>query len=802
MRNYWILGLILLLMSISVGADEDYRLRIPSVEEYLRAIPEILDVGNADIDPEYGPPYFNYPVFEILVTELGWRYPDLTQVDPTLLYEAYHYLVDTNTLWAGREQYGQAVAMALLHQSDGEFGAGDILVIEDTDFEVIVTPRDYTGDGISELVLQVSSDFYSQYLVVQRVNDTYQIIQSPLPWFGRGFSYSSSRSGLMVEQYFGDMTGDGLPEWVLALGGVGTNHLHLGWLYVIQWQDGLLVDVAPDYEGWDYREMVYDSPAGGGGGVIPYLVTIDYEDIDGNGTIEVLIQREHTDSWGCAFDSTRIFMWNGSQFERVEDIRDFEDSPQCALRQARDLTWEGDYQAAIPFYEQSLELFSTHEFPDDATQGEIASWRSRQAYTAVHLALAYAMTGQPDAASRVLETIELPRGIEPIPQLVDSARASFVGDQRVFDLCVAMYETFETYHRESPSAPNPYWGHTLDVPLAYSGGGGVAAPPPDATKAGCDAGALLTTLTADVNFITDESPIAQLNALGITVDQYHTFDINSDGHDDWFIWFGQDVRPMILLSDDDHYLLPDARHLPYPDTDTEVFDWQLPDGTPALLFYNYDTRPSVRRQNATGSREFPYRRCPLEESDTEFPRGAIFLWWLDTEAFDYSRHEFCEPMSIEQIFPDGSSSQTLNAWGAVYDGGRSSHVNLQPTVFQWDDVTRRYRSEDAIQAASVTPTPIPTSAPEVATYSLFNGFQDGDYAGVVSNADSLIANFNAETEDDVRYRILYYRAMALEALNRTEEALAQYIVIYEAAPDSAWGMLAALHLEPVTVESQ
>jgi hypothetical protein len=43
----------------------------------------------------------------------------------------------------------------------------------------------------------------------------------------------------------------------------------------------------------------------------------------------------------------------------------------------------------------------------------------------------------------------------------------------------------------------------------------------------------------------------------------------------------------------------------------------------------------------------------------------------------------------------------------------------------------------------------------------------------------------------------YLRALALEALNRPDEALAEYIAITEAAPESAWGMLAALHLEPI-----
>ena len=47
----------------------------------------------------------------------------------------------------------------------------------------------------------------------------------------------------------------------------------------------------------------------------------------------------------------------------------------------------------------------------------------------------------------------------------------------------------------------------------------------------------------------------------------------------------------------------------------------------------------------------------------------------------------------------------------------------------------------------------------------------------------------------------YYRALALEALNHPDQALAQYITIYAHGPES-WKMLAALHLERVEQDSQ
>ena len=43
------------------------------------------------------------------------------------------------------------------------------------------------------------------------------------------------------------------------------------------------------------------------------------------------------------------------------------------------------------------------------------------------------------------------------------------------------------------------------------------------------------------------------------------------------------------------------------------------------------------------------------------------------------------------------------------------------------------------------------------------------------------------------FALRYRRALALESLGRADEALAEYVAIYEAAPNSAWGMLAALH---------
>jgi hypothetical protein len=37
--------------------------------------------------------------------------------------------------------------------------------------------------------------------------------------------------------------------------------------------------------------------------------------------------------------------------------------------------------------------------------------------------------------------------------------------------------------------------------------------------------------------------------------------------------------------------------------------------------------------------------------------------------------------------------------------------------------------------------------------------------------------------------------LTLELMGEFDDALAEYVTIYDAAPESAWGMLAALHFE-------
>ena len=114
----------------------------------------------------------------------------------------------------------------------------------------------------------------------------------------------------MVEQYYGDLTGDDIPEWVVAYGGLGGNHMNHGWLYVLQWQDGELVDIAPSLPPADNFDelMMYEAPAGGGSPLFPYGVSVDIQDVDNNNTTEIIIYHDYRDTWNCEFAPQEIVL--------------------------------------------------------------------------------------------------------------------------------------------------------------------------------------------------------------------------------------------------------------------------------------------------------------------------------------------------------------------------------------------------------------------------------------------------------------------------------------------------------------
>ena len=121
-----------------------------------------------------------------------------------------------------------------------------------------------------------------------------------------------------------------------------------------------------------------------------------------------------------------------------------------------------------------------------------------------------------------------------------------------------------------------------------------------------------------------------------------------------------------------------------------------------------------------------------------------------------------------------------------------------------DTITYDIPSECAV----VDPTPTPASvteppstefdpAVEIASfvhYPAFRNLRDGDYAANLQQIDQYL-NMTDEGVEIYAPELRYVRALTLEFKGDSAAALAEYIALYQADPDSLIGMMAAAHYE-------
>jgi hypothetical protein len=110
-----------------------------------------------------------------------------------------------------------------------------------------------------------------------------------------------------------------------------------------------------------------------------------------------------------------------------------------------------------------------------------------------------------------------------------------------------------------------------------------------------------------------------------------------------------------------------------------------------------------------------------------------------------------------------------------------------PTLTPVTDVT-------SVAPPAVTSTPVTWEYEPCCYFGQYRIFYDDhDFTSALHIVDTLLSY--SISDEGIKAQLRYWRAVTLEALNRPDEALAEYIAIYEGAPESAWGRLAALHLE-------
>ena len=388
-----VICLLLLLIPLTISAQDNdtpaYRLRVPTVEEYLKTVIHIAEIR---ANEEQYSDWRNWSTYSRINDIIFDRWRNLTDYDFDLLSDTYTAMgIGTGYFW-DRDIWSQYLIGAWLYENHIDLSTVDQLRFED--FFITVTARDFNDDGTAEYVLDEMKGaevnrthcFYEaevvDYLVVSQQGDDYQYIETHLPWTGRGDFGGPTNygEGGEVELLFEDINADGLPEWIVAYGGQtyggpGSGYVNTGRLYILAWRNGELAELAPRWNNDDsYRiDISYEEDAGACHGPIPRDVTWEFINVDDDPALEILQHQDYLDNWYCESRETKVFDWDeeNDRYEFVEQGDDFfNDTKQCAHRQAEEAMWSGDYPTAIDFYEYGLTLASYESGYENTSESE------------------------------------------------------------------------------------------------------------------------------------------------------------------------------------------------------------------------------------------------------------------------------------------------------------------------------------------------------------------------------------------------------------------------------------------------
>lgn len=434
-RTYTALLVLAALLLLSVGAvdaTQEPVLRVPSVEEYLAAVPTIIEESERDES-----------ILLLTYLELFRRYPDFMNQPFDVLQEIarrYRIFYSFEVSWFADQKsqhtWNTWLIEAWLRENGSQLASADHLTFGD--FEIEITRADLSGDGEEEYLLYIVEQIpyssgegkrenYITYWVLQPdpASDTgYRRIETPLPWFQEsGYGGGGRTSGNLFTYSVQDVTGDGVNEWVVfsarfTASGFGRCQS----LAVLSWQDSMLVNLmATSLSACQNTEdLLLDQILSG----ITYSFSAD----------QITQTFRASDTWRCGWQETETHRWDGDIFTPAADERDYDETLNCAVKAAENVMWEGDFETTIASYEQGLML------PDQVQNADSAVQELRQ-YATVRLAIAYALSGREAEAQTLINDLsDQPPASEMMHQLIDAL--SEAGNAA--EICTAAYQVFET----------------------------------------------------------------------------------------------------------------------------------------------------------------------------------------------------------------------------------------------------------------------------------------------------------------------------------------------------------------------
>ncbi|MCA9908658.1 MAG: hypothetical protein KC519_08425 [Anaerolineae bacterium] len=763
-----VLGAVLLVFGWVVGvvfaqaaSEAINELRRPSIAEYLEGVLAVLD--HAATQPDG----ISRDLTLAIDQEIEHFYEDeLADVDTATLYRVFEHLYDWDGGWLNRRLWINALVRSWLRESAVNLPQMSTIAIEELGLELAVEAFDFNVDGQPEFIVNIAwrGLAYTDILIL---DNELNHIPITVPWCGCCYPDTSVHTGRLQVERREDINADGLPEWVFVRGGVGGNHLHSGYLIILAWRDGQLVDLAQVGErDRGSNTLSFQEGAAGNQDTLAGTVHWEFKDVDGDAALEVIQIQDFFDNWDCHLQETRIFAWSSADDRYVIDGRhyDYSDTSGCQTRFAQQAMWDGDYGAAIGYFERALAL---------DTRVDAADWSQRfAAYVQARLAIAYALVGRRQAAASLLDDLSA----DPFAHVLKDAFSA----QNTYSLCAAAFEYFDRFKPWDEAA---YYGATRDIVVPMTA---ITAPTLDPSRAGCDVRAL-PMRSAQFDPTSDGTLDEYLAHQGIPVAQKLAFDLNSDGYDEWLVFPEGPVRLALFYArwcrggclyrgtvlD---MRSPEERGI-------EITTQPLPDGQQALAVYFFDWTLRELQENWWRYDMSSYG-CATDDQVRRAGRGYTRLYRLSDGAIDLILDApVCLNDDLETLFT--ADSRQFNGWYVIGD-------EAYPASYVWNDTLHAY-----VIASVPAPETQVSIQPDAGLNAAYVASSNGSYDEAIVILEQLVQNDAAPQGADVTIA-RYLLGLFYERRSRLDDALVQYVTVFQTAPDSTWGRLARLHFDVIS----
>lgn len=734
MRALLLFGFFLFIMVVPIQAEDTYQLQTPTRDAYLEHIPAILSLPDA-------------PRFRVLEVEMAARYMRQPWEDSEVFQQAYKAFLSSvyspndlnNNFWI------PVRVVAWLTTNQMVLNPETLFTFDDA--QISATPVDFNGDGQDEWALTYTAEWLrGMFFIGRDAAGNYIPVKSPLAFVQRpdSFQFGGDDPELPRYQTFAvdDFTQDGVTDLAILFQRSGDSS-SMEHLYILTWRGDALIDVSDETTNAAYQSLA------------PTLTLFPAHD----GTPVTVEQVQGMrDNWDCYYTRTLTFGWTGERFTAINQEDVIPESEGCYLRQAEQAMFAGDYASAVRLYRAAIDLTPSPE-----------------AYTRFRLGMALALSGQLEDGIAVLGELhaqQAGRTAFTIQPLLNYVLAAYSEYPSPLNMCQAAFNYFL-------SDPYVIWnneslevGYVIDNVIYESGMHSPLIPMPD--RAGCDLPGLISKQLENTVFSTDTTPDQQLLALDIFANIAYHDDLNNDGVEDWLLWLpAPTIAPAFFLSDGDSFVVsrpPVSNGFPGPGN--TLVTAHLPGDAGKILLNIYRDPPETAPVGYGLS---------INVGACQQTSRVVDVWELDgTELKRIFSEVLCEDVQPAQVTNDLNNMQEIYAWGfdeAVFD--------LIPVTYIWDAAAHTF----VIPGTALTDD---TFRPIDPIYVYLNH----DYDSLLEYHAQAISSIT-DPQDSTLLYCRYVTALALEDLGRPDEALAEYVAIYEAAPETGWGMLAGLHLAPV-----